>query len=883
VNTANQAPNGPTAVEPVGGSVATLTPELVVTSAVDPEGSPITHTFQIDVTDSFDSPARQESLPLSEVPVRWTPPAPLDENTVYFWRARAADGVSAGPWSPVASFRVNVTNELPEAPTPQRPADGAVVESATPVLGVVNALDPENDPLTYTFEVYEEDLTTLVASVTALPEGVTETAWSVSPRLADEMTYFWIARANDGDADGPASAPQRFRVNGMNEEPTAPVLFSPAEGANVSDLAPTLVVGNATDPDEDPLTYLFEVYEDELLTVLVESSGEISEGVDETSLTMSAALVENHLYYWRVRAFDGRLEGAWMATARFRFSLANEPPTSPIALEPLDLAVVAETQPTLVIAPSTDPEQDALTYIYHVFRDAGLTDLVASSRATDETSWLVSLPLDENGTFYWHAIASDGDLESAPSVPFSFMVNAVDEPPTIPVLSLPTDGAIVTVTTPTLTVENATSPDRFSPQGGEPLVIQYHFVLYADAVLTDVVAEDAAVPEGAGTTSWEPPVTLTPGAVYYWSARAIDARGLPSEFAPAFSFTVEPPVGECPPEWRDDFERYPRRRSPWGWQLEKEFLFPFFHVREVKGSKRLVSSIRGRGSLVFAGNRAGNGEAFGWRNYELEGELHQKGIGGLGKKLPKKSACLFTTGIVFYANPTDRTAYRLELTGPYCKSPKARIVKVSGHRRDELTRIDLDRNHQENALRFHIEAVNAIDGTTIHVRLTGRVHGEEREWTLAVEDTDEPLRNGTVGAWGNFVKAAWDDFHVREIPGLSSGISGDADGDGVCDVDFDTGPCGSVQFHRVKKKTKRLSAHNPYAEPGTYRLRVVAHHHGPLSAELPDGAVVEIRGRFGFSKPIELTLPPGTHEIRLSPNVYVEAYRLEHICPGPPR
>ena len=227
----------------------------------------------------------------------------------------------------------------------------------------------------------------------------------------------------------------------MNEEPTAPVLLSPAEGANVSELAPALVVSNATDPDEDPLSYLFEVYEDELLTVLVESSGEIGEGVDETSWTMSAALVENHRYYWRVRAFDGRLEGAWMATARFRFSLANEPPTSPIALEPLDLAVVAETQPTLVIAPSTDPEQDALTYTYHVFRDAALTlpDLVVSAPATDETSWLVSLPLDENRTYYWHAIASDGDLESAPSVPFSFTVNAVDEPPTVPV-SVVADG-----------------------------------------------------------------------------------------------------------------------------------------------------------------------------------------------------------------------------------------------------------------------------------------------------------------------------------------------------------------------------------------------------------------------------------------------------------
>ena len=133
------------------------------------------------------------------------------------------------------------------------------------------------------------------------------------------------------------------------------------------------------------------------------------------------------------------------------------------------------------------------------------------------------------------------------------------------------------------------------------------------------------------------------------------------------------------------------------------------------------------------------------------------------------------------------------------------------------------------------------------------------------------------------MKAAWDNFHVREVEGFSSGISGDADGDGVCDVDFDPGSCGAVQFHRVEKKTKRLSAHNPDAEPGTYRFSLMAHHRGRIHAELPDGTVVEIRGRSGFSKPIEFTLPPGTHQIRLSRKVYVEAYRLEHLCPGAPR
>ena len=322
-------------------------------------------------------------------------------------------------------------------------------------------------------------------------------------------------------------------------------------------------------------------------------------------------------------------------------------------------------------------------------------------------------------------------------------------------------------------------------------------------------------------------MTLTPGAVYYWSARAIDARGLSSEFAPAFSFTVEPPVDECPPEWRDDFERYPRRTSPAGWQLDKERGEPFFHVKTRKGSKRLLSSRAGRGSLLYASTPGtpGKVEAFGWRNYEFEGELWNKHRGpdddssdddpsddDSDDDSDDRRDCDFTVGVAFYAKPTEGAAYRLELTGPQCRKPQARIVKLVSGRRYELARLRLDRHYTKGRLRFDIETINGAGVTSIRVRLTGRAknsEGKEREWALDVDDTSSPLRGGTVGAWANFARAEWDNFHVREVEGFSSGISGDADGDGVCDVDFDTGSFGSVQFHRVKKKPKHISSGSP--------------------------------------------------------------------------
>ena len=58
----------------------------------------------------------------------------------------------------------------------------------------------------------------IAGTIAVVARSGSETAWAVTPRLAEETTYFWLARAHDGALDGPATAPQRIRVNVMNEE-----------------------------------------------------------------------------------------------------------------------------------------------------------------------------------------------------------------------------------------------------------------------------------------------------------------------------------------------------------------------------------------------------------------------------------------------------------------------------------------------------------------------------------------------------------------------------------------------------------------------------------------------------------------------------------------
>jgi hypothetical protein len=61
-------------------------------------------------------------------------------------------------------------------------------------------------------------------------------------------------------------------VNTANEAPNAPRINSPVFAGQANSLTPTLKVDNATDPDEDVLTYTYEVYRDQVLSQLVASA-----------------------------------------------------------------------------------------------------------------------------------------------------------------------------------------------------------------------------------------------------------------------------------------------------------------------------------------------------------------------------------------------------------------------------------------------------------------------------------------------------------------------------------------------------------------------------------------------------------------------------------
>ena len=536
------APPSPHAPEN-GAHIPTAHPVLVVNDASSPEGAALTYEFGI-----FGDAQLTQALPgargVPETPSRtsWAVAARLAEDTAYWWRARATDGFSTSAWSAVASFTVDAVNRPPTAPVPDTPAPGARVASRQPALVVRNALDPEQQPLTYEFRLAaDEGMSQVVEAESGLLEGLGLTSWTVTTVLEEDAVYYWSARARTpGDPPrdedfSPWSVPVSFRVDTQDLSPTSPRPLRPIGGGPIGSTAPSLVVENAIDPEGEPLTYRFELdTRPGLDSPARQVSAELPEGPGETAWTPPVELLENTLYHWRAHASDGTTATP-SALASFFVNAANEAPGAPVPLDPVDGRTVGTATPTLLLRNATDPDGDALSYEFEVRDEAGTVVAAGADVAegSGETAWTATASLGENRAFTWSARAGDGELQGPWSAPAAFRVDAVAEPPTAPVPLLPANGAVVEERRPALVVENATSPD------GLPL--RYTFDLETAEASPTLVERAEGVAEASPATAWAPSADLADGA-YQWRARATDPRQEgPWSATRRFDVLVDPP------------------------------------------------------------------------------------------------------------------------------------------------------------------------------------------------------------------------------------------------------------------------------------------------------------------------------------------------------
>lgn len=462
--TTESAPSEPEPVYPHPNvDVEEAEPELVVENSSDAQDDEVDYEFEIysdeamtdeiasddDVAQMFNQPPDTFGMwlyslvvdngqtPVSQVETttNWRVPVTLPDNKTYYWRVRSSDNKGSSLWA-YQHFFVNTQNDPPSAFNTASPGNNTQVDSLTPVLSILNSKDIDNDIITYSFEVYEDEAMTLpVASATDIAQGNGSTSWTVSTQLSDQTSYYWRAIAVDDEGAQTAGTLQTFSVNTSNTGPTTPTINSPDGQTEIETYTTMLEVGNSTDPDGNPISYYFEIDTSKTFNSPDKQvSGEIHEG-NGTTWWQVANLLENTKYYWRVKASDGSAQSVW-ANSQFFVNIINDGPSVPTLKNPGSNAWVDTRTPVLSVHPASDPDHDTIEYRFEVYTNPELTRFVIQGNSS-EPDWTFPSNLTNNIRYYWRAQAIDEHGVPSPWTPVTdFFVNVdlVNDPPVIEII-----------------------------------------------------------------------------------------------------------------------------------------------------------------------------------------------------------------------------------------------------------------------------------------------------------------------------------------------------------------------------------------------------------------------------------------------------------------
>ena len=330
--------------------------------------------------------------------------------------------------------------------------------------------------------------------------------------------------------------------------PTTPVLLSPKDKSSIKTAKPVLELSNSTDPDKDKISYNFEVASDALFSTKV-ATGTVAETPKTTKWTVSKTLTEDKTYYWRARATDGKLNSAWSKTWSFTVNVKNGAPTAPKLSSPVDGGQVASLQPELEVTNATDPEKQALVYVYEVATDAQMKKVVVRSAKLKEggagsTRWKVSTALKDGTKYYWHAWAIDSDgLAGAKMKVATFSISLSNKPPSAPKPRKPKDGEVVKTKAPAFEITNSTDPE------GKPVTLDIEVDTKNTFDSSNKIAKTKLPQSSSGITIWTISKDLSENTTYFWRVRASDGKAT-TAWVFGGEFTVnsqnDPPTAPTP-------------------------------------------------------------------------------------------------------------------------------------------------------------------------------------------------------------------------------------------------------------------------------------------------------------------------------------------------
>ena len=223
-NTPNR-PSAPTLLSPINkATVTNNTPVLLIGNSQRTSQQTITYEFELFTDPNFTNMVDAYYAQPEDISgqTSWIANAELEEDTRYYWQARASDGYTQSDWSS-SEFLVNIENQRPNAPQIISPADGSTITQNRPRLRVANSIDPDGDNLIYMFKVYSDATgNNLLFESPFLNAGNTSTQWQVPQALTINSTYYWQAAIKDSSDDIVSSQLVQFTVSEPPPSPEPP-------------------------------------------------------------------------------------------------------------------------------------------------------------------------------------------------------------------------------------------------------------------------------------------------------------------------------------------------------------------------------------------------------------------------------------------------------------------------------------------------------------------------------------------------------------------------------------------------------------------------------------------------------------------------------------
>jgi uncharacterized protein (TIGR03382 family) len=388
-------------------------------------------------------------------------------------------------------------------PVPQAPNTIEIAEGDSITLQFTYA-DPDQNALTVTNTFVDSASAPASGGSFVNGNGTATFSYTANAVAAGGSPYVLTVTVSDGEFTQTLTI--NIVVTAVNEAPSLPVQVAPADTSTVNTNQPNLVVQNSTDPDNDPLTYEYELYYGQATTPAQTVTA--PQGSGGQTMKAPAAIPENTHVRWRVRAYDGNAMNGyspWTTEWTFFVDQQNDPPAAPVFVKPEEQEVVMSRRPALQAQNPVDPEGDDVTLYFQLATDAQFTSgliespAVAASTLSSTTTWTVPNDLPWGSWWYGRVYAKDNrGGTSEPSNVNKFQVKP-NVPPSVPTLGAPfdatCDGLVVNAAAATISAGPSSDPEN------ESVSLQLQIFDFAADTSSATPLLDLTSPQTSGTAT----------------------------------------------------------------------------------------------------------------------------------------------------------------------------------------------------------------------------------------------------------------------------------------------------------------------------------------------------------------------------------------------